>query len=241
MAKVSKRMRALYEKVDSDRTYQPLEAVTLLKETATAKFTESAEAHMRLGIDPKYTDQQIRTTVALPKGTGQEVRVAVIARGEKVNEANEAGADMAGSEELIDEISKGMMDFDVLVATPDMMPKVAKLGRVLGPRGLMPSPKGGSVTFDLADAIQAFKAGKLEFRADKAGIVHVMFGKVTFSPEDLLENLKALQETIDRNRPSGAKGRFWRTVSISSTMGPSISVDVQALRDLKMDDLQEAS
>lgn len=241
MAKVSKRMRALYEKVDSDRTYQPLEAVTLLKETATAKFTESAEAHMRLGIDPKYTDQQIRTTVALPKGTGQDVRVAVIARGEKVNEASEAGADFAGSEELIEEISKGMMDFDVLVATPDMMPKVAKLGRVLGPRGLMPSPKGGSVTFDLADAIQAFKAGKLEFRADKAGIVHVMFGKVTFSPEDLLENLKALQETIDRNRPSGAKGRFWRTVSISSTMGPSISVDVQALRDLKLDDLPEAS
>lgn len=241
MAKASKRMRALYEKVDSDRTYSPLEAVTLLKETATAKFTESAEAHMRLGIDPKYTDQQIRTTVALPKGTGQDVRVAVIARGEKVNEASEAGADMSGSEELIEEISKGMMDFDVLVATPDMMPKVAKLGRVLGPRGLMPSPKGGTVTFDLADAIQAFKAGKLEFRADKSGIVHVMFGKVDFSPQDLLENLKALQETIDRNRPSGAKGRFWRTVSISSTMGPSISVDIQALRDLKMDDIREAS
>ena len=238
MAKVSKRMRALYEKVDSDRTYQPLEAVTLLKETATANFTESAEAHVRLGIDPKYTDQQIRTTVALPKGTGQDVRVAVIARGEKVNEASEAGANMSGSEELIEDISKGMMDFDVLVATPDMMPKVAKLGRVLGPRGLMPSPKGGTVTFDLADAIQAFKAGKLEFRADKAGIVHVMFGKVTFSPEDLLENLKALQETIDRNRPSGAKGRFWRTVSISATMGPSISVDVQALRDLKLDEQQ---
>ncbi len=241
MAKISKRMRALYEKVDSDRDYSPLEAVTLLKDTATAKFTESAEAHIRLGIDPKYTDQQIRTTVALPKGTGQDVRVAVIARGEKVNEASEAGADMSGSEELIEEISKGMMDFDVLVATPDMMPKVAKLGRVLGPRGLMPSPKGGTVTFDLGDAIQAFKAGKLEFRADKAGIVHVMFGKVTFEPKDLLENLKALQETIDRNRPSGAKGRFWRTVSISSTMGPSISVDVQALRDLKIDDLQEAS
>ena len=230
-------MRSLYEKVDAERNYQPLEAVALLKETATAKFTESAEAHIRLGIDPKYTDQQIRTTVALPKGTGQDVRVAVVARGEKVTEASEAGADLSGSEELIDEIGKGMMDFDVLVATPDMMPKVARLGRVLGPRGLMPSPKGGTVTFDLADAIQAFKAGKLEFRADRTGIVHVMFGKVDFSPEDLLENLKALQETIDRNRPSGAKGRFWRTVSISSTMGPSISVDVQALRDLKLSEV----
>ncbi len=230
-------MKALYEKVDAERSYQPLEAIALLKETATAKFTESAEAHIRLGIDPKYTDQQIRTTVALPKGTGQDVRVAVIARGEKVNEASEAGANLSGSEELIEEISQGMMDFDVLVATPDMMPKVAKLGRVLGPRGLMPSPKGGTVTFDLADAIQAFKAGKLEFRADRTGIVHVMFGKVNFSPEDLLENLKALQETIDRNRPSGAKGRFWRTVSISSTMGPSISLDVQALRDLKLSEV----
>jgi len=233
-------MSALYEKVDSDREYQPSEAVALLKETATAKFTETAEAHIRLGIDPKYTDQQLRTTVALPKGTGQDVRVAVVARGEKVNEANEAGAALAGSEELIDEISKGMMDFDVLVATPDMMPKVAKLGRVLGPRGLMPSPKGGTVTFDLANAIQEFKAGKLEFRADKTGIVHVKFGKVDFSEADLLENLKALQETIDRNRPSGAKGRFWRSVSVSSTMGPSISIDIQALRDLKLDEAAAA-
>ncbi|MGB7085851.1 MAG: 50S ribosomal protein L1 [Phormidesmis sp.] len=236
--KLSKRMKALYEKVDSDKDYQPVEAIALLKETATAKFTETAEAHIRLGIDPKYTDQQIRTTVALPKGTGQDVRVAVIARGEKVTEATDAGADLSGSEELIDDISKGMMDFDVLVATPDMMPKVAKLGRVLGPRGLMPSPKGGTVTFELAEAIQAFKAGKLEFRADRTGIVHVMFGKADFPDEDLLENLKALQETIDRNRPSGAKGRFWRTVSVSSTMGPSISIDVQALRDLKMDELK---
>lgn len=233
MAKVSKRLRELLAKVES-RPYEPLEALTLLKETATAKFPESAEAHIRLGIDPKYTDQQLRTTVALPKGTGQEVRVAVIARGEKVAEATGAGADIAGSEELIDEIGKGMMDFDLLIATPDMMPQVAKLGRILGPRGLMPSPKGGTVTFDLPQAIAEFKAGKLEFRADRTGIVHVMFGKAAFTAEDLLVNLKALQETIDRNRPSGAKGRYWRTMYVSSTMGPSIEVDINTLRDLKI-------
>ncbi|MDX2240390.1 MAG: 50S ribosomal protein L1 [Leptolyngbyaceae cyanobacterium bins.302] len=235
MAKVSKRLRELQAKIE-DRAYAPLEAVELLKETATAKFPESAEAHVRLGIDPKYTDQQLRTTVALPKGTGQTVRVAVIARGEKVTEASNSGADIAGSEELIDEIQKGMMDFDLLIATPDMMPQVAKLGKLLGPRGLMPSPKGGTVTFDLAQAIAEFKAGKLEFRADKTGIAHVLFGKASFSAEDLLVNLKALQETIDRNRPSGAKGRYWRSVYISATMGPSIQVDINALRDLKLDD-----
>lgn len=235
MAKVSRRLQELQRKVE-DRSYQPLEALNLLKETATAKFPESAEAHIRLGIDPKYTDQQLRTTVALPKGTGQTVRVAVIARGEKVTEASNAGADIAGSEELIDQIQKGMMDFDLLIATPDMMPQVAKLGKLLGPRGLMPSPKGGTVTFDLPQAISEFKAGKLEFRADRTGIVHVMFGKATFSAEDLLVNLKALQETIDRNRPSGAKGRYWRSVFVSATMGPSIEVDINALRDLKLGD-----
>ena len=233
--KMSRRMRELLGKVE-ERTYEPLEAVTLAKETATAKFPETVEAHIRLGIDPKYTDQQLRTTVALPKGTGQTVRVAVIARGEKVAEATSAGADLAGSEELIEDIQKGMMDFDVLVATPDMMPKVARLGRMLGPRGLMPSPKGGTVTPDVASAISEFKAGKLEFRADKAGIVHVGIGKATFEPADLLENLKALQEVVDRNRPSGAKGRYWRSLYVSATMGPSIEVDINALRDLKLEE-----
>lgn len=232
MAKVSRRLQELQKKVE-ERAYEPLEALNLLKETATAKFAESAEAHIRLGIDPKYADQQLRTTVALPKGTGQSIRVAVIARGEKVTEATNAGADLAGSEELIAEIQKGAIDFDLLIATPDMMPQVAKLGKLLGPRGLMPSPKGGTVTFDLPQAIAEFKAGKLEFRADKTGIVHVMFGKATFPAADLLVNLKALQETIDRNRPSGAKGRYWRTVYIAATMGPSIEVDVSLLRDVK--------
>jgi large subunit ribosomal protein L1 len=232
--KISRRLQELNKLVE-DRAYDPLAALELLKQTATAKFPESAEAHIRLGIDPKYTDQQLRTTVALPKGTGQELRVAVIARGEKVSEATAAGADVVGSEELVDEIQKGRMDFDLLIATPDVMPQVAKVGKILGPRGLMPSPKAGTVTFDLTQAIAEFKAGKLEFRADRTGIVHVLFGKAGFPAEDLLTNLKALQETIDRNRPSGAKGRYWRSIYVSATMGPSIQVDINALRDLKAD------
>lgn len=231
--KVSRRLQELLKKVE-ERPYTPEEALNLLKETATAKFPEAAEAHIRLGIDPKYTDQQLRTTVALPKGTGQTVRVAVIARGEKVAEASRAGAEVVGSEELIDEIQKGRLDFDLLIATPDVMPQVAKLGRLLGPKGLMPSPKGGTVTFELETAIAEFKAGKLEFRADRTGIVHVMFGKAAFPTEDLLVNLKALQECIDRNRPSGAKGRYWRSIFVCSSMGPSIEVDISALRDLKV-------
>jgi large subunit ribosomal protein L1 len=231
--KVSRRMRELLEKVE-DRPYEPEEALALLKETATANFEETAEAHIRLGLDPKYTDQQLRTTVTFPKGTGQSVRVAVIARGEKVNEASNAGAEVVGSEELIQEIQNGRMDFDVVMATPDMMPQVAKLGRILGPRGLMPSPKGGTVTNELEEAIQEFKAGKQEFRTDRTGVVHLRFGKVSFSVEDLLVNLKALQTTLDRNRPSGAKGRYWRTVHVAASMGPAIEVDVGALRDYKL-------
>lgn len=233
--KPSKRMQALLEKV-KPKAYEPEEALQLLIETATAKFPESAEVHIRLGIDPKYADQQVRTTVVLPKGTGQTVRVAVIARGEKVNEAQAAGADIAGSDELIDEIAKGRLDFDILVATPDMMKSVAKLGRILGPRKLMPSPKGGTVTFDLEQAVSEFKGGKLEFRADRTGIVHISFGKANFPVGDLLANLKAFQEAIDRSRPSGAKGRYWRSMYVSATMGPSIEVDISALRDMKLED-----
>ena len=232
MSKPSKRFTALADKVE-DRPYAPLEALDLVKTNATAKFDETVEAHARLGIDPKYTDQQLRTTVALLHGTGQTVRVAVIARGEKVAEAKAAGADLAGDEELVDTIAGGTIAFDLLIATPDMMPKVAKLGRVLGPRGLMPNPKADTVTTDLAGAIAEFKAGKLEFRADRSGIVHVRFGKASFTADKLLDNLKALQETIDRNKPSGAKGRYWRSLYVTSTMGPSVEVDVTALQDIK--------
>ena len=225
-------MTILSEKIE-DRQYSPQEALQIVKDSANAKFDETIEAHIRLGIDPKYTDQQLRTTVALPNGTGQSVRIAVITSGENVAKAKAAGADLFGEEDLVDDINKGNMDFDLLISTPDMMPKVAKLGRVLGPRGLMPNPKAGTVTADIASAIKEFKAGKLEFRADKAGIVHVRFGKASFTTDALFENLKTLQEAIDKNKPSGAKGKYWRTLFISSTMGPSVQVDIGLLQDFQ--------
>ncbi len=230
MKKLSKRMAALSTKIE-DRIYAPLEALSIIKENANAKFDETIEAHIRLGIDPKYTDQQIRTTVALPHGTGQSIKIAVITSGENVSKAKAAGADLFGEEDLVESINKGNMEFDLLIATPDMMPKVAKLGRVLGPRGLMPNPKAGTVTNDIANAIKEFKAGKLEFRADKAGIVHVRFGKASFTKEALFDNLKTLQESIDKNKPSGAKGKYWKTFYVTSTMGPSVQVDINAVQD----------
>ena len=214
-----------------DRIYAPLEALSIIKENANAKFDETIEAHIRLGIDPKYTDQQLRTTVALPHGTGQSIKIAVITSGENVSKAKAAGADLFGEEDLVESINKGNMEFDLLIATPDMMPKVAKLGRVLGPRGLMPNPKAGTVTNDITNAIKEFKAGKLEFRADKAGIVHVRFGKASFTKEALFDNLKTLQESIDKNKPSGAKGKYWKTFYVTSTMGPSIQLDINAVQD----------
>jgi large subunit ribosomal protein L1 len=231
MAKLSKRAKTIRNKIEITKEYSAKEALSLLKTTATAQFVETAEAHISLKLDTKYADQQLRTTVVLPKGSGRDVKVAVIAEGEKAKEALAAGAHIAGSTELVQDIMKGIMDFDRLIATPDMMPSIAKLGKILGPRGLMPSPKSGTVTNEIAQAIEEFKKGKLEYRADKAGVVHVAFGKTSFSEEDLLANLEAIQESIDKNRPTGVKGRYWKTFYICSTMGPSIKLDITSFRE----------
>tara|TARA_B110000444_G_scaffold105286_1_gene99531 strand:+ start:583 stop:1287 length:705 start_codon:yes stop_codon:yes gene_type:complete len=230
MVKVSNRVEKIRQKVEL-KEYRAKEALQLLKDTATAKFDESIEAHISLKLDTKYADQQLRTTIVLPKGTGKEVRIAVLAEGDKIKEALDAGADIAGGQDLIQDIMQGMLDFDRLIATPDLMPSIAKLGKVLGPRGLMPSPKSGTVTADVTAAVNEFKKGKLEYRADKAGVVHMNFGKASFDTNDMLANLEALQESIDKNRPSGVKGKYWRSFYICSTMGPSIQIDITDFKD----------
>lgn len=229
----SKRFLEIQKLRENKKEYDIPTAVALLKQTASTKFVESAEAHFRLNIDPKYNDQQLRATVNLPKGTGQTVKVAVLTQGDKIDEAKNAGADIVGGEDLIQEIKGGFMEFDKLIASPDMMPKVASLGKILGPRGLMPNPKAGTVTTDIPQAIQEFKKGKVEFRVDKTGIVHLPFGKTNFSDEDLTENLMAAIKSVEANKPSGAKGVYWKSAHVCSSMGPSIRLNIKEMLDYK--------
>ena len=231
MPKSSRRYKQLMQKIKKS-VYSPLEALQLLPEIANANFVETVDVHIALGLDPKYADQQLRATVILPKGTGKTVRVAVIARGEQVAHAISAGADIAGSDDLVHEIAQGRLDFDKLIATPDVMPAIAKLGRFLGPKGLMPSPKAGTVTTNVSDSIAEFKAGKIEYRVDRTGIVHLPCGKVNLSADDLLINLIAIKESIEKNRPQGVKGKYWKSIYVSSTMSPSIQIDINMLREL---------
>jgi large subunit ribosomal protein L1 len=229
MRKLSRRHKENLEKTNN-KIYSSLdEAIQILKETATAKFIESVELHANLNIDPKYADQQLRTTVTLPHGIGKQVRIAVLTNDENFDEAKTAGADIVGNDELIENMTKGNIDFDLLIATPNMMPKLAKLGRVLGPKGLMPSPKSGTVTSTLETTLMDFKKGKFEYKADKTGIVHVTIGKISFPQDQLIENLQALYNSIEKNRPSGVKGKYFKSLSICTTMGPSIKLDLNSL------------
>lgn len=223
-----KSYRASLEKVDRLRQYNIDEAVGLLKETAYAKFDESVDLAMNLGVDPRHADQMVRGTVSLPHGTGRDVRVLVFAKGEKALEAQEAGADHVGSSELVEKIKGGWFDFDAVVATPDMMRDVGKLGSVLGPRKLMPNPKAGTVTNDITKTIQELKAGKIEFRVDKNGIIHAAVGKASFTPDQIMENLKAVIEAVLRARPASTKGTYLERMTISTTMGPGIRIDRSA-------------
>jgi large subunit ribosomal protein L1 len=226
MRKLSRRQNENKKKTKNIAYSNIEEAITALKDTATTKFVESVELHANLNIDPKYADQQLRTTVTLPNGIGKEIKIAVLTNEENFSEAELAGASIVGNDDLIEKINQGNLQFDLLIATPNMMPKLAKLGRVLGPKGLMPSPKSGTVSSTLATTITEFKKGKFEYKADKTGIVHVSFGKSNFTENQLLENLKELYKSIEQNRPSGVKGKYFKSLFICTSMGPSLKLDL---------------
>lgn len=225
MAKHGKKYRDALARVDRSRTYNFVEAVDLCKSISTASFDETIDAAFNLNVNPRHADQMVRGSVVLPHGTGKSVRVAVFAKGEKANEAEAAGADIVGAEDLVTRVTDGFLDFDVTVATPDMMGQVGRIGRVLGPRGLMPNPKAGTVTFDVAKIVQELKAGRVEFRVDKAGIIHVPVGKVSFTSDQLVSNLRAITEMLARLKPSSAKAPYFRSMTISPTMGPGVKID----------------
>ena len=227
MRKLSSRHKKNLEKTQNNTYSTVTEAIDVLKETGTAKFVESVELHANLNIDPKYADQQLRTTVSLPHGIGKQIRIAVLTDEENIEEAKSAGADIVGNDDLIENINKGNLDFDLLIATPNMMPKLAKLGRVLGPKGLMPSPKSGTVTSTLTETLSDFKKGKFEYKADKTGVVHVNFGKSNFTTTQLSENLIALYRSIEQNRPSGVKGKYFKSLFICTTMGSSLKLNLE--------------
>lgn len=232
--KLSKRVKELREKIDLKKEYSLDEAIKVLKEESNVKFTESFDCAIRLGVDPRHADQMVRGTVTLPHGTGKEVKVLVITKGDKVEEAKAAGADHAGFEEYIDKIKEGWADIDVIIASPDTMAELGKLGRVLGPKGLMPNPKSGTVTMDVATAVKEVKAGKIEFRVDKTGIVHTSLGKLSFNDDQLLDNIKTFISTILKMKPSAAKGQYVKSLFVSSTMGPGLKINKEeALASVK--------
>ncbi len=226
MAKHGKRTRAARDLVADKANLTVEDALALIKQTATAKFDETVEVAMNLGVDPRHADQMVRGVVTLPNGTGKTVRVAVFARGPKADEAKEAGADIVGAEDLMETIQSGKIDFDRCIATPDMMPLVGRLGKILGPRNLMPNPKVGTVTMDVAQAVNNAKGGEVQFKVEKAGVIHAGIGKVSFDADQLAQNLRAFVEAVSRAKPSGAKGTYLKKVSVSSTMGPGVSVDL---------------
>src|SRR3954471_17383797 len=235
MAKHGKRYRALYEQVDRERNYAPAEAIELVKGFQTTKFAETVEAHIRTGLNVRHADEQLRGTISLPNGLGKEQTIGVIAQGDKAREAEEAGADAVGAEDLAKRVEEGFTDFDVAIATPDMMPVVGKLGRILGPQGKMPNPKVGTVTMDVRKAVEESKAGKVEYRTDRTAIVHLTIGKSSFDERRLLENYAAVIDELIRARPASAKGRYLRSITLTTTMGPGVKVDPSRTRDLVAD------